>query len=88
MGVKNQENGSITSWQMRLDYRHDRSHLEKISDQDRTKRIASGKRDLFFHYSDAKDISFYNFRDIKFCAKHEKDTWIPFILLDLCLYGK
>ena len=73
---------------MRLDYRHDQEPFGKDQLPDRTKHIASGKRDLFFHYSDAKDISFYNFRDIKFCAKHEKDTWIPFILLDLCLYGK
>ena len=27
---------------------------------------------LFFYYCDAKEISFYYFRDTKLCAKHEK----------------
>ena len=32
------------------------------------------KCDLFFHYRDTKEISFYYFRDIKVCGKHEKNT--------------
>ena len=38
----------------------------------RIKRIAIAKCDLFFHYRDAKETSFYYFRDTKICAKHEK----------------
>ena len=34
--------------------------------------IAIAKCDLFFSYCHAKEISFYYFRDIKLCAKHEK----------------
>ena len=49
-----------------------RNHLEKISDQDRIKCIPNAKGDLFFHYRYVKYISFYNFRDTKFCVKHEK----------------
>ena len=37
-----------------------------------TKRIAIAKCDLFFHYRDSKEISFYYFRDNKVCAKHKK----------------
>ena len=39
----------------------------------RIKRIAIVKCDLFFHYSDAKEISFYHFCDTKLRAKHEKN---------------
>ena len=38
----------------------------------RIKRTAIAKYDLFFHYRDGKEISFYYFRDTKLCAKHEK----------------
>ena len=36
------------------------------------KRIAIAKWDLFFHYRDVKEISFYYFCNTKCCAKHEK----------------
>ena len=36
------------------------------------KCIATEKYDLSFHYRDAKEISFYYFRDTKLSAKHEK----------------
>ena len=39
---------------------------------DSMKSIAIAKRNLFFHYRDAKEILFYYFRDTKVCAKHEK----------------
>ena len=39
---------------------------------DSMKPIAIAKRNLFFHYRDAKEILFYYFRDTKLCAKHEK----------------
>ena len=35
---------------------------ERIYDRVRIKRIATGKCDLFFHYRDAKKMSFYYFR--------------------------
>ena len=35
------------------------------------KRFAIAKGDLFFHYGDEKEISFYYFRDTELCAKHE-----------------
>ena len=38
------------------------------------KCIAIAKCDLFFHYRNAKEISFYYFRDTKLCAKHEKTS--------------
>ena len=34
--------------------------------------MAIAKCDLFFHHRDAKEISFYYFRNIKLCAKQEK----------------
>ena len=37
----------------------------------RIKHIAISKCDLFFHYRDAKEISFYDFCDKKLCARHE-----------------
>ena len=50
----------------------------KVSDYSHNHRaefeinIATAKCDLFFHYYDAKEISFCYFRDTKLCAKHEK----------------
>ena len=38
----------------------------------RIKLISIAKCDLFFHYCDTKEISFYSFRYTKLCAKHEK----------------
>ena len=38
----------------------------------RIKRIEIAKCDLFFHYCNAKEISFYYFRDTKLCAKYGK----------------
>ena len=43
-----------------------------IENRVQIKHIAIVKCDLIFHYRDAKEISFYNFRDKKLCAKHEK----------------
>ena len=40
----------------------------------RIKRIAIAKCDLFFDYSDTKEILFYYFCDTKLCAKHKKKT--------------
>ena len=41
----------------------------------------AAKCDVFFHYCNAKEISFYYFWS-KICTKHEKTfTLIPFILL-------
>ena len=38
----------------------------------RIKGTAIAKYDPFFHDHDAKEISFYYFRDTELCAKHEK----------------
>ena len=38
----------------------------------RIKCIVIAKYDVFFHYRDAKEISFYYFHNTKLCAKHEK----------------
>ena len=35
-------------------------------------RIVTAKCDLFLHYREAKEISFYYFVDTKLCAKEEK----------------
>ena len=40
----------------------------------RIKGIAIAKCDLFFDYSDTKEILFYYFCDKKLCAKHKKKT--------------
>ena len=49
------------------------------------KRIAIGKCDLFFHYRDTKEISFYSFRVRTLHAKHECACNCPFMLLESCL---
>ena len=36
------------------------------------KHITIAKCGLFFHYCDAKEISFYNFHKTKLSGKHEK----------------
>ena len=42
--------------------------------------IAIAKCDLFFHYGDAKEISFYYIGNTKICATHENSIYIFGIL--------
>ena len=49
------------------------SELESdLRDRFQIKRIGNVKCNLFFHYRDAKEISFFYFRDTRLCANHEK----------------
>ena len=43
-----------------------------MSSRVQIKCIAITKCNLFFHYQDTKEISFYYFCDTNLCAKHEK----------------
>ena len=53
----------------------------------RIKRTAIAKCYLFFHYCCQRNLILLFLR-YKTSCKTRKNTWIPFILLESCLYGK
>ena len=56
---------------MRKNLGEDTNKRQKIETRVRIKCIAITKCDQFFNYRNAKEISFYYFRDTKLCIKYE-----------------